>query len=97
MFENIFETVIKGSNTIFLNMSEEDFFSSYDSISKKSAEEITDYYFRMKQKDGTAKVIDIYRDESSHCIKITLEVDPNDSKQVKPYYIPDTLNIRRNL
>lgn len=96
LYENIFETIIKGSNTIFLDMAEDDFFSSYSDISMKAAEDITDYYFKMKQKDGCPKVLDIYKDETSHSVKITIEVNPKQSISVNPYYVPDSLNIRRN-
>ncbi len=96
MFENTFETVIKGSNTIFLDISEKDFFLNYDTLSRKAAEEITNNYFLMKQKDGIPKVIDVSQDNYAHTIKITVEVDPYRSFSLDSNTVPDSLNVTRN-
>ena len=96
LFENIFETVIKGSNTIFLDVNEGDYYLSYNTISRKAAEEITDNYFRLKQKDGVPEIVDISQDKFAHTIKITVQVDPLRDSKLKPYIVPDSLNVTRN-
>ena len=75
MFENIFETVIKGSNTIFLDLKDSDYYLSYDNINKKAAEEITNNYFTLKQKNGVPEIVDISEDKFTHTVKITVEID----------------------
>jgi hypothetical protein len=96
MFENIFETVVKGSNTIFLDIPEEDYFFSYDTLSPKSAQELTNNYFKTKAKDGVPKVTDVDFDSSTHRVKILLEVDYNRDYKLEQYNIPDALNVNRN-
>ena len=96
VFENIFETVVKGSSTIFLDVNEDDYFFSYDSISKEAAEEITNNYFRMKQKDGSPRILDVTHDNFSHTVKITVEVDQNGKRKAGTYIVPDALNVQRN-
>lgn len=95
MFENIFETVIKGSNTEFLNIPEEDYFLSYDSITYDAAEDITQNYFRMKGKDGEPRVIDINFDSNAHVVKIALEVKYDRDHKLETIGVPDVLNINR--
>lgn len=96
MFENISETIIKGSNTIFLNVPEKDYFLSYDTINNGAAEEITKNYFNMKQKDGIAEVKDIDADSYTHRVKITVEVNQSRDSKLEPFKTPDMLNIKRN-
>ena len=96
LFENIFETVVKGSNTIFLDVNDSDYYLSYENINKKAAEEITNNYFRLKQKAGVPEIIDISDDKFAHTIKITVEVDSQSDSKLKPYIIPDSLNVTRN-
>lgn len=45
MSYNIFETVVKGSNTVFLDIPSEQYFSYYDRLDKKSADNIVKDYF----------------------------------------------------
>lgn len=96
MFESIFETVVMGSNTVFLSIPEGDYFLAYDSVTKKAAEEITEDYFKMRGRDGIPNVKHIEYDEPSHRIKITLEVKENMDWPRPGYTVPDTLNITRN-
>ena len=96
VYENIFETVVKGSNTIFLDIPEEDYFFSYDTISPKSAQELTDNYFKTKAKDGIPRVKDIDFDASIHRVKILLEVEYNRAHKLEAYTVPDSLNVNRN-
>jgi hypothetical protein len=95
MFNSIFETVIKGSNTIFLDLSEEDYKLSYDSVSIESAQDLIETYFKDKGKDGMPKVKDIKLNSSTHNIEITAVVNQNTDNHIKPYKVPDTLNINR--
>ena len=96
MFDNIFETVVKGSNTIFLDIPEKDYFFSYNTISPKSAQDLTDNYFKMKSKDGIPHVVDINFDALTHRVKIILEVEYVRQHKLEHYNIPDSLNINRN-
>lgn len=96
MYDNIFETVVKGSNTIFLDVPEKDYFFSYDTLSPKSAQELTDNYFKTRAKDGVPKVKDIDFDGSTHRVKILLEVEYNREHKLESYNIPDSLNIHRD-
>ena len=96
MLENIFETVVVGSNTVFLNIPEDDYFLSYNDISSGAAEEITETYFSMRGRDGVPKVIDIAADHASHTVKITLDVNYNEDSDIPPYRVPDSLNIFRH-
>lgn len=95
MFDNIFETVCEGSNIIFLDIPEQDYFC-YNTISEKSAQELTDNYFKTKAKDGIPHVKEITFDSSTHKVKILLEVDYNRQHKLENYIIPDTLNVNRN-
>lgn len=96
MFESILETVSEGSNTIFLDIPEKDYFFSYNTISETSAQELTDNYFKTKAKDGIPHVKEINFDSSTHKVKILLEIDYNRQHKLENYIIPDTLNINRN-
>ena len=96
MLENIFETIVVGSNTVFLNIPQDDYFLSYPDISNGAAEEITETYFRMRGRDGIPKVVDVGADHATHMIKITLEVTENREGHVDGYKVPDSLNIFRH-
>lgn len=96
MINNIFETTVVGSNTVYLNIPEEDYFLSYDSITRSAAEEITKTYFLLRSRDGIAEVRDIEFDEPSHRVKITLEVKENTGFSRPGYTVPDSLNATRN-
>lgn len=95
MLQNIFETVIRGSNTIFLDIHDDDYFFAYDTISMENAEDIAQNYFRMKQKDGIPYVKDIDFDSSTHKVKIIVEVQQDRDKKLSESYVPDVLNITR--
>lgn len=74
MLQNVFETVIKGSNTIYLNVPENEYFISCSNVSKESAEGIVRNYFQMKGKAGVPHVKEIEHDSSIHKVEITVEV-----------------------
>lgn len=95
MLQNIFETVIKGSNTLYLDVPEDDYFFSYDSISKESAEDIVKNYFDMRGKDGIPHIKDIEHDSATHKVEITVEVELEREHKIYQRTIPDSLNITR--
>ena len=96
MFDNIFETIIKGSKTVFLDMPEEEFKFSYDSLTLDAAQEIAEDYFLTRARDGVPHAKDISIDKGTHRVKITLEVDHLQECGGEYYSIPDTLNTARN-
>lgn len=77
MLRNLSETRIWGSNTIFLNVPENEFFYAYNGLTEEAAKEITKGFFHATGKRGTPSVKDISFDSSIHNIKITVEVDNN--------------------
>lgn len=95
MFENIFETVVKGSSTIFLNVPENDYFLSYQDIDIEAAEEITGNYFTIKGKDGVPHVKDIDFDSSTHKVKITVDVEKSMNKKFDAANIPHAYSEER--
>lgn len=75
MLRNLSETVILGSNTIFLNVPEKEYFYSYYTVSKEAAKEIAKGYFIATGKKGTPFVREISVDPTVHNVEITVEVD----------------------
>lgn len=96
MIENIIEKTVVGSNTVQLNIREEDYFLSYERITRDAAEDITRNYFLLKTRDGIPEVKDIEFDEPRHRVIITLEVRENVDSHKTGYAVPDSLNITRN-
>lgn len=96
MIENIVETDIFGSNTVYLNIPEEDYFLSYDSITRAAAEEITTNYFLMRGREGIPEVRDIKFNEPLHSIRITLEVKEQEGSYKEGFAFPTHLDITRN-
>lgn len=94
MLENIFETVIRGSNTIFLNVPENDYFLNYKDIDIESAEEITGNYFDIKGKDGIPHVKNVDFDSSTHKVKITVDVEKDKSKKISAGNAHHTCSIK---
>ena len=95
MFDSIFETVIKGSNTIFLDLPEVDYNLSYESVSIESAQDLIENYFKNRGKDGLPEVKDVNLNLFTHNIEITAVVNQNIENNLKPYEVPDSLNINR--
>lgn len=96
MIENIVETDITGTNTVFLNIPEEDYFISYESVSREAAEEITKNFFLMRGREGIPEVKDIEFNEPLHSIRITLDVKEQDISHKTGYAVPTHLDITRN-
>lgn len=92
MFEDIFETIIIGSNTVFLNVPEQDYFFTYKDLNMEAAQEITGNYFDMKQKNGMPHAKDIDFDSITHKVKITVDVEKNRKQKFIQHSIPEVLN-----
>ena len=75
MLENIFETKVIGSATIFLDIPEEEYFINYSNLSKKVAEEITYNYFKERNKAGIPHVKHIHAIPNIHNVEIVIEVE----------------------
>jgi len=95
MFENIFETVVKGSNTVFLDIPESDYFFRYESLSQDDAQELVNDYFISRSRDGIPHVKDVTFDASIHRVKITVQVEHDREHKLDAYQVPDSLNINR--
>lgn len=77
MLKNVFHTIIKGSNTMFLNIPERDYFSMYDSLTKESAEDIAERYFMVKDKECMPHIREMEIDAETHKVKLMFEVHNN--------------------
>jgi hypothetical protein len=75
MLENIFETKVIGSNTIFLDIPEEEYFINYSNLSNKVAQEITCNYFKERNKVGIPHVKHIHAIPNIHNVEIVIEVE----------------------
>lgn len=95
MFDNIFETVVKGSNTVFLDIPESDYFFRFESLTEEAAQELVNDYFVTKSRDGIPHVKDVTFDASIHRVKITVQVEHNRGHKLDQYQIPDFLNVTR--
>jgi hypothetical protein len=89
MYNNIYETVVKGSNTMFLGISEEDYFLSYENLDNNSAQDLVNKYFRFKGRDGAPNVLDVDFDSVTHNVKITVEVNYDEENKAEPTNIPN--------
>ena len=74
MFDGIFETIVKGSNTVFLDLPEEEYISKYKTISMDSAQNLAEKYFKYRGKKVVPQVQDLHLSEDIHRIKITVEL-----------------------
>lgn len=97
MFESIFETVVMGSNTVFLDIPENEYFLSYDDLDRASVEELVKNYFLMNGKDGIPIVKDLEYDLNTHRVKITVDLQHERDYKLEAYQVPDTLNVQRSL
>ncbi|MDW8799830.1 hypothetical protein P8V03_01515 [Clostridium sp. A1-XYC3] len=75
MLQNVFYTAIKGSNIVFLNIPEVDYFSMYDSLTKEFAEDIVQRYFTMRGKEEILRLREMEIDSQTHNINLMLELD----------------------
>lgn len=75
MLDNVFETVVIGSNTQFLDIPQKDFFSNYEKLDIKTAQNFTEKYFNMKGKEGIPCVKDIKVDDTVENVKIVVDIN----------------------
>ena len=75
MLEDIFQTIVMGSSTVFLNIPQIEYFSVYDSLTKEFAEDIAKKYFIMKGKGGTPRIREMEVDPDTNKVKLTVEVN----------------------
>lgn len=81
MFKDVFETVIMGSTTVYLNIPDDEYFINYGEINNTAAEEIANNYFYLKGRNVIPLVEDIDYDASIHNIKINVKVQQQDKLQ----------------
>ncbi|SKA75522.1 hypothetical protein SAMN05428976_102130 [Clostridium sp. USBA 49] len=96
MLENIIETDIFGSNIVYLNIPEEDYFLSYEDVTKEAAEEITKTFFLMRGREGIPEVKNIEFIEPLHSVRITLDVKKQEGSYKTGYAVPTHLDITKN-
>lgn len=94
MYDSIFETVVKGSNTVFLDIPDKEYFFSYDEINLNSAQEIAEDYFKYKGRDGIPHVEDISLDASTHRVKIEINVEHDREYKLNPYSVPKIFDLQ---
>ena len=91
MFNNVIETIIEGTNEEYLNIPQEEFFFSYDSLNHRNAEDFVKNYFEFKSKDGIPIIKDIDSDNDTNMVRITLEVNYNKKSNREGYVVPDVI------
>jgi hypothetical protein len=87
MYNSIFETVEKGSNTMHLVVSDEDYFLSYESLSEEATQDLVNNYFKFRGRDGVPRVVDVDHDRDRNRIKITIDVDYEREYKLEPMSI----------
>lgn len=92
MLDNVFETVVWGSNTVFLDLPKEEFLFVYDNVDRDSAQNLVDNYFKEKARDGIPYVKELSLDNYTGMIKITVEVNHDRNFKLEGFRVPDTFN-----
>lgn len=95
MYSSIYETVINGSNTVFLNIPEEEYFLSYENLSRENVQDLVDNYFKFTGRDGVPLVADIDVDKVINRIKVTVDVEYERHKKIEPASTPHYLGAWR--
>lgn len=95
MYDNVFETVIYGSNTVFLDIPKEQFLFMYSNLNRDSAQNLVDNYFKEKGRDGIPYLKEISEDNYTGLLKLTVEVNQERDFKLEGYKIPDALNEKR--
>jgi hypothetical protein len=91
MYNSIYETVIKGSNTVFLDLPEKEYFAAYDNLSRENVQDLVENYFDFKGRDGNPLVADINVDAITHRIRVTVDVDHNSKTKIESLTTPHHL------
>ncbi|MDP4089520.1 MAG: hypothetical protein Q8930_09660 [Bacillota bacterium] len=95
MYRDIYEIVSNGSNTINLVVHEDDYFLSYDDLSKENVQDLVENYFRFIGRDGIPVVADIDRNANTKRIQIRVDMDYGRDFKFEPASSPDMLNVNR--
>lgn len=93
MLDDIFETKVKGSRTMFLNVPSKEYFSSYDTLDKSTAQEMVNTYFQIKEKDGVPYVDAAEEDSIFNTVKIKINVEHGSQNNLEPYKMEDFLSM----
>ncbi|GAA0747421.1 hypothetical protein [Clostridium oceanicum] len=92
MVNNVFGTIIKGSNIVFLDIPYEDYFSKYHELDKDSASNLTTDYFTNKGKDIIPDIVDIEYDDYENKVKITAKINKSFENEGSNINYPHILN-----
>ncbi|MDP4143892.1 MAG: hypothetical protein Q8936_05335 [Bacillota bacterium] len=95
MFEDVYETVLNGSNHVYLDVPKELYFQDNDDIDKESVQNFAANYFKMTGRDGIPKVISVDTDADQQLIRLAIEVDMEREHKLDQYNVPDSLNVYR--
>lgn len=91
MFDSVYETFnSEKDNSVCLNIPKNDFLFSYESVSKSTAADFVNNYFKEKGREGIPKVKDVSID--NNVVQLYVDVDLSESE--KPINVPDSLNMR---
>ncbi|AAK79241.1 hypothetical protein BJV85_002727 [Clostridium acetobutylicum] len=91
MFDSVYETFIsKDDNRVCLDIPKNDFLFSYEDITKDTAKDFVNNYFREKGREGIPNVTDVSIE--SDVIRLYIKIDYSESQ--KPMNVPDSLNMR---
>lgn len=74
MFEGIFETIVMGSDTVFLDLPQEEYISKYNTLDFDTAQNLAEKYFESKGEKVVPEVQDFFVNEDIHRIKITVQL-----------------------
>lgn len=98
MFNTIREKRIErdGQYQLTLQIPEEEYFNSYDTVKAEAAQEILSNYLTLQQDDGRIGEVNINHNKSGHVIKITTDLHYMDNDHTEARFTPDTLNIHRH-
>jgi hypothetical protein len=95
MYSSIYETVVRGSNTVFLNIPEDEYFLSYENLNRENVQDLVENYFKFRGRDGAPLVADINVDSITNRIKVTIDVDYETETKIEPASTPNYLSAWR--
>lgn len=95
MYRDIYEIVSSDSKTVNLVLHEDDYFLSYDNLSRENVQDLVENYFRFTGRDGIPVVADIDQNVTNHRIQITVDMDYDRDFKMEPASTPDMLNVNR--
>lgn len=91
MYSSIYEAVSGDSNTVYLSVPEDDYFISYDNLSRENVQDLVENYFKFTGRDGLPVIADIDVDANTHKINITVDVDYDRDTKIEPASAPHYL------